>query len=382
MTADHLTIAKIKEKSQVPRARNPHGFEVFECWGEFLDTGNENAEHMFGLISGVRLMIKFDEWVNRPQMVEKVMQKAELAASMGKKIHLVIDCFNTATGPNDYHRSVEMPSLNKIPKMVGEIIRNFPKLAMLEVFNEPNHCKNKSQEFTIKSYVPYVVAFGDGAAIGNTKAKLVATQSNKTKWSKQHADNKIENGWEWRTDCMWDSGNLEGKHSAVLHEHTDTQSLIHGISSTWHDGIAIGWRHPIYESELSPVGKKISTNSGQGYNMTAGMISFAKTKNLPICLLTWGGMFDGFGNPKWPGEMHYVNKNGKFSTGAKAIYDFYHAQMPKEPDDDDGVIIIDPGEEPPSVEEKGYTARVRRNMKKMTREQRKLLWEVSEEFVE
>lgn len=300
-----------------------------ECWGGFLTKSLSNADDLFSLIDGVRLMIKFDEWQNDPNMVSLILARANKAYIMGKKIHLVIDCFNSAHDSGDYHTSVNMPSLNKIPRMVGDIIRAFPPLWKVEVFNEPYYCKNHSQRITIKDYVAYVQAMAAGCAIGNFKGKLVASQSQVDRfWNWPHRDNKIEYGWEWQTESVWDHGNLEGIHSAILHGETTADGVINRINKDWYQGIPIGWRHPIDETELSIVGTKISTNSQQGHNMTTAVLPWARIAKLPITILTWGGKHNGFGDPGWPGEMHHVNKHNQLAKAAFAFYNFYGQSPP------------------------------------------------------
>lgn len=324
-----------QENSGVPRATRPAGFSVSECWGGFLPKDVDHADHMFGLIDAVRIMIKFDEWQNNPQMVARMIATAQKARSLGKKVHLCIDIFNTATGPDDYHSHTLIPSMHKMAGMIRDIIEAFPTLWKVEVFNEPYHCKNHSQRITILKYVEYVKKFVEGLSMTTFSGKLVASQTSKEFWTWRHPENKIENGWEWVTDTVWHRGNLEGKHSAVLHTETTSAGLIDKISGTWHQDKAIGWRHPIDETECSPVGKHISTNSHHGKVMTRAILDFMKVSKCPITILTWGAKYDGFGHPDWPGEMHYVNKHGVFAEGAQAFYEFYGVEMPSN------------GEEPP-----------------------------------
>lgn len=330
-TAEDVPLIELaRERSPVPRATRPAGFAVSECWGGFLSQNVDNADHMFGLINGVRLMIKFAEWMNDPIQVALIINRAAKAAQMGKKIHLVIDCFNSANGPNDYHAGVVLPQPHKIAPMIKDIIEAFPPLWKVEVFNEPYYCKNHSQRITILKYVDYVKYFVEGCGYTNFNGKLVASQTSKEFWKWNHPDNTIANGWEWVPETVWSGGNLEGRHSAVLHDETTVNGVVDLIGGTWHQGRAIGWRHPIDETECSPVGKDISTNSPGGYTMTDGVLRFMRNAKCPLTILTWGAKFDGFGHPRWPGEMHYVNKHGNLAKGAEAIYNFYGATLPDE----------------------------------------------------
>jgi len=289
-----------------PRPKNPAGFEIYECWGEFLDTQNRMALALFeDCFDGVRIMAKFDEYFNQPQTFAKWVRRAEIAKQMGKKIHLCIDWHNTATGPNDYHDYVQRPTLNKLAKAVGAIIKEFPNASIVEVANEPYYVQNAQQRITIKEYHPLVLAYIDGCSIGNHKGILLASQSSKGKWNKP--GNKVEDGWEW-SDTRWQPGMWEGLHTAVLHTHTTPNDLIAALTDHWYQGKAIGYQHEIYESELAPTGKLLKTNTTAGAQMYSAVLNMARQERLPICFLTIDGRSPNFGaSGNWPGAMGLVN---------------------------------------------------------------------------
>jgi hypothetical protein len=197
-----------------------YGFELWECWGDWLDYDNmtfSNAADWYAqnVLDGVRLMVKFDWW-NDPDhpMNGKMLMRVNNARALGLKIHLVIDWWNVADGPGTYHQRAVWPTNGTIAENVHEMLDFFGDPHILEVCNEPYHSANQPRWLSTAQYAEYVDEYVAGMADYGSDAILCATQT--------EDGNDVPSGWEWHVN--WDRC-IEGRHTAVLHNYRTYQAM-------------------------------------------------------------------------------------------------------------------------------------------------------------
>ena len=322
------------------RATKPAGFSLRECWGGALDFDpssprGQAAAYMYKYVfDGVRIMIKFEEWATMPQAVSVIRHRIERARLYGMDIHLVIDWFKVATGPGSYHKGMWKPSRHEMTRMVAGMIDEFDP-DIVEVCNEPYYVKGG--KYTAKQYVKDVTDYVTAAEDANFKGKILASGP------RQEVGWKIKDGWEWHAK-RWERGMLEGKHTLVLHNLKYPAEVATALTENFHNGKAIGYQWPVYESEYSGVGRTYSTDTIKGADMTMAGYYAAVNKRFPLCYLTMGGNWDGFGNPSpsgWGMQTDLINKHGKLSKTAKALAEAEGAP-PFEPNGGNGGPPPDP----------------------------------------
>ena len=300
------------------RASKPAGFSLRECWADALDfdptsARGQAAAYMYRYVmDGVRIMLKFEEWDHMPARVEVIRRRIARARSYGCDIHLCIDWFKVATGPGSYHKGMWKPSTNTMIDMVAEMLDEFEP-DIVEVCNEPYYVKGG--KYTAKQYVNDVTAYVLACEEVNFKGKVLASGT------RQEVGWKIEDGWEWHAK-RWERGMLEGKHTLVLHELKTPAQVRSALIDGFHNGKAVGYQWPVYESEYSGVGRSYSTDSVAGAEMTMAGYHAARDKRFPLAYLTMGGGWDGYGDPSpsgWRMQTDLINKHGELSLSAKML---------------------------------------------------------------
>jgi hypothetical protein len=300
------------------RAKKPAGFSLWECWGEALDLdpkspAGQAAAHMYKhVFDGVRLMIKFQEFYNKGPMRKQIDDRVRRAREYDLKVLLVIDWFNVATGPKDYHKSIHIPVSKDLPRLVSQIITYY-KPDMVEVCNEPNY--HKGHKTNAKEYSDRVSLFVEGAARAGFKGPMLCTGTRKDLgWS-------VKDGWEWHA-TRHPGGMLEGKHSLVLHELETPEQVRDGLIGDIPNGKAVGYQWPLFESEFSGVGRRWDTDSVHGAQMTMAGYQACKDKSMPLCYLTMGGWnndFDDTTTGPWRMRTGLIDVKGRLSTSALAL---------------------------------------------------------------
>lgn len=301
------------------RAKKPAGFSIWEGWGDALDLEPKSypgqaARYMYEeVIDGVRLMVKFKWLAQEPNKVENILKRAERARRYGCKVHLVIDWFEEATGPGTYHKRMWKPPTTKMQGLVMEAIRIFDP-EIIEVCNEPYYVKGG--KYSAADYVPDVTNFVIAAERANYRGKILASGS------RESVGWKIVDGWEWHAK-RWERGMLEGKHSLVLHQLTDPNDVYDELTQYFHQGKAIGYQWPVYESEFSGVGTETHINSSLGAELTMAGYFAAKHKKFPICYLTMGGYNKDFGKSRddggWGMHTDLINDSGLISEAGLSM---------------------------------------------------------------
>ncbi len=320
--------------SEIPRAKNPYGFEFCETWADALGWESSARRDMAfwlyrNVIKRARMMVKFEDYMEQGDWYAEILRRHEIAKSLGLKTMLVIDWFNRADSRGGYHSSVIRPP--DVPKAVNSILRDF-RPDMVEVCNEPYYAKHQVDKVTIKEYKEFVRQYVDGADRAGFNGEFVASQSNK-KFFKQPQDD-VHDGWEW--EIWWPHGMVEGKHSAILHDCTTLEQLIHRVGGTWHNGKAVGWRHPIFETETSIMGKRVKDFEQAGYNLANGFTRWAQSKKLPFAYLIMGG---DAGGGEWGMYTRLIDGQGNLTLAAMGVLDAMNIDYddpdpPTDPDDD------------------------------------------------
>jgi hypothetical protein len=321
--------------SEIPRAKQPYGFQVWEVWADALGwEPSAKRDVAFWLyrnaIHGARIMVKFEDFMEQGDWYAEILRRHEVARSLGLKTMLCIDWFNRAEARGGYHSSVVRPP--DVPAAVNSILRDF-RPDMVEVCNEPYYAKRAVDRITIKEYRDFVRQYADGADRASFGGEFVASQSNKKFW-KKHNDH-VADGWEW--SVWWPHGMVEGKHSAVLHDYTTLEQLIQGVGGGWHNGKPIGYKHPIFETETSICGRRVKDFAQQAYHMAKGFTDWARSVKLPYAYLIMGG---GPGNAGgWGLYTRLIDEHANLTKAAEGILDslgieYDPSEPPDDPDDD------------------------------------------------
>jgi hypothetical protein len=324
--------------SDIPRAKNPYGFELWETWANALGwESSKRKDTAFWLyrnaIHGVRMMVKFTDYINQDDMYVELLRRHAIAKSLGLKTLLVIDWFNRATNRQTYHRNTIFPP--DIPKAVRDIVRDFEP-DKVEVCNEPYYCKNKSQRVGIAEYRDKVGEYLEGLDRARFLGEVFAHQSGSE--FKKYPNESPYDGWEH--EHWWPHGMVEGKHSAILHRHATLEQLIQAVGGSWHNGKAVGWKHPIFETELSVNGNVTKDYDIQGFNMNSAFVKWAKSKKLPFAYLIMGG---DSGGGEWGMWTRLVDEHGDITQGALGVLDAM------------GIEYEDPGDDPDDPDDNGDT---------------------------
>ena len=324
--------------SDIPRARHPYGFEFWETWADALgwepSPKRDKAFWLYkNLIQGVRIMVKFEDFIEQGDWYAEILRRHEIAKSLGLRTMLCIDWFNRADARGGYHAYTVLP--HDIALAVNSILRDFQP-DIMEVCNEPYYAKRNSDKITIAEYAERVASYVDGADRARFRGEIIASQSHKN-WWKKHGD-LVEDGWEWHV--WWPHGMIEGRHSAILHTCTTTEQLIYKVlEAGWHEGKPIGWRHPIFESELSITGTRIKDFEPHAKNMAKSFTLWSKSKHLPYAYLIMGG---DEGGGDWGMYTRLLDQNGEFTQACLGIMEALGVEYEEEENGNGNGTILDP----------------------------------------
>ena len=190
------------------------GFQIWEVWGDALLLPKDSAawgacKHLYKhCIHGVRIMAKFEEYVNNGERFEELtLGKVMVARELGLKVMLCIDWHNVTHDSAGYHTSRWFPK--DIPKCVEAMVELIGP-DVVQVANEPYYLK-KGKDLTTAQYADYVYQYVEGLKKARWQGLLVAEQT--------RAGEQVAKGWEWHVE--WDYC-AEGKHRLprVLHDWT------------------------------------------------------------------------------------------------------------------------------------------------------------------
>lgn len=335
------------------RAKKPAGFSLWECWGDALDLdpkshAGQAARYMYEeVFDGVRIMMKFKWFMEKTKELQIMNRRIARARSYGLKLHLCADWFEAADGPKSYHRRMWKPDHATMQDEVMRMCKQYEP-DILEVCNEPYHLAGKRVgAYPEEEYVKDVNSFVRGARAANYKGKILASGTRpEVGW-------KIKNGWEWHAE-RWEKGMLEGKHTLVLHDVLAPWAIRDTLIGKFHQGKAIGYQWPVYESEFSPVGRHTHINTPRGAQLALAGVKAAMEKQFPLCFLTMGGYNEDFGRSKadggWGMRTDLINSKGQLSEAAKEIAQLLGAPEfrlqddtgPPPPPPDDDTDPVDP----------------------------------------
>jgi hypothetical protein len=299
------------------------------------------------VFDGVRIMMKFKWFMEKPKEFEVMNRRIARARSYGLKLHLCADWFEAASGPNSYHKGMWKPDHATMQDEIMRMCKQYQP-DILEVCNEPYHLAGKKVgAYPEEEYVKDVTTFVRGARAANYKGEILASGTRPdVGWS-------IKKGWEWHAD-RWERGMLEGKHTLVLHGAVTPEMVRDELIGKFHEGRAIGYQWPIYESEFSPVGRHTHIDTPQGAKLALAGVKAAMEKQFPLCFLTMGGYNENFGRSKadggWGMHSDLINSKGQLSEAAKEIAKLlgaptFHLQDdtgPPPPPPDDNTDPVDP----------------------------------------